>query len=173
MGRDDSTPRLTEQCAHIPHRQEYGQREQEHNCGQSHNQDGLDQGREVFAIPGSIHNPIAKGCHRLIRQGAKLVDSATHILEELGPLAATLISAEPSNSTVRGGISTDFSDDPEYAKLLQALGYDPVPLDALKDSTGLTAEQLSSMLLILELEGVVESSPGGAYSRVIKEAEKQ
>ncbi|CAN5132806.1 DNA-processing protein DprA [soil metagenome] len=122
-----------------------------------------EQGREVFAIPGSIHNPLARGCHRLIRQGARLVESAADIFEELG--AGPAPGAEPGPRAHPASVA-DPGRDPAYVTLLEALGYDPAPLDVLAERTGLTAEVLSSMLLILELEGHVRSVPGGAYSRV-------
>ncbi len=121
-----------------------------------------EQGREVFAIPGSIHNPMAKGCHRLIRQGAKLVENATDILEELTPLAAAAVDPLPEK------IETIVSEpelDEEYQQLLKHLGHEPVSIDLLVEQCGLTPEAVSSMLLILELQGVVVSVPGGLYYR--------
>lgn len=112
-----------------------------------------EQGREVFAIPGSIHSPVSKGCHQLIKQGAKLVDSIHDILEELGS----------TTGTSRDRITeTDSGLDP----LLRQMGYDPVGMDALVDRSGLTSESLSAMLLVLELEGKVASLPGGRYQRI-------
>jgi DNA processing protein len=110
-----------------------------------------EQGRDVFAIPGSIHSPVAKGCHQLIKQGAKLVDSIQDILEELG---APEKPAPPEKS-----IQTS---DP----LLEHMGYDPVTLDVLIERSGETAETLSGKLLMLELEGRVASLPGGRYQRI-------
>jgi DNA processing protein len=123
-----------------------------------------EQGREVFAIPGSIHNPLARGCHALIRQGAKLVESAQDIVEELGALLGSLMPVGDSrlNSTQA---ETNRLSDPDYQSLLDALGYDPVSIDELITRSGLTAEVVSSMLLLLELEGHVSSAPGGRYSR--------
>ena len=121
-----------------------------------------EQGREIFALPGSIHNPLSRGCHELIRQGAKLVESAGDILAELGPLAGhlrELVDAErPPDS---GGARLD--DD--YAGLRKFIGHDPVTIDELERQSGLTIDQLSSMLLILELHGEVESFPGGRYAK--------
>ncbi|MCX7627137.1 MAG: DNA-processing protein DprA [Methylophilaceae bacterium] len=111
-----------------------------------------EQGREVFAIPGSIHSPLSKGCHRLIKQGAKLVDSLQDILEELG--GAPILE---STSDV-----TDEADD----SLLQLMGYDAVAIDTLVQRSGLTSEQVSSMLLSLELQGKVACLPGGRYQRL-------
>ena len=125
-----------------------------------------EQGREVFAIPGSIHNPLAKGCHALIRQGAKLVETATDIVEELGSLAAAgradvpLVTA-PSSATPAAQLL-----DEEYRQVLTAMGDESVGIDLLVERCGLTAEALSSMLLILELEGYVAAIPGGLYSRL-------
>lgn len=120
-----------------------------------------EQGREVFAIPGSIHNPLARGCHQLIRQGAKLVENAEHVLEELGPLAAASLT-----SPVAAEAPTDARElDASYQRLLDAVGHDPVSIDELVEACRLTPEQLSSMLLILELEGHVANHPGGRYSR--------
>ena len=123
----------------------------------------LEQGREVFAIPGSIHNPLVKGCHRLIREGAKLVETASDILEELGALAGV--------ETTTNAISTPVTDnkleiDADYQLLFESLGYDPIGIDVLIERCGLTAETVSSMLLLLELQGQVESLPGGRYVRV-------
>ncbi len=126
-----------------------------------------EQGREVFAIPGSIHNTMAKGCHTLIRQGAKLVDSAEDILTELGPLAATLLDAtqpEIRNYFDSQGFSKSLLDK-EYKILLDALGFEPLGVDQLVARSGLQADAVASMLLILELEGHIESYPGGLYLR--------
>jgi DNA processing protein len=124
-----------------------------------------EQGREVFAIPGSIHNPLARGCHRLIRQGAKLVESAGDILEELGALAGALDDAEAPQAGAPPAAQMPRAADKAYRRLLEALGHEPVAVDRLAERTGLTPGELSSMLLILELEGHVQSVPGGAYCR--------
>jgi DNA processing protein len=125
-----------------------------------------DQGREVFAIPGSIHSPMSKGCHQLIRQGAKLVDSAEDILSELGPLAGSLthMSVTGANSLDSSGIS-QAPLDKDYKILLDALGFEPLGVDQLVVRSGLPAEAVASMLLILELENRIESFPGGLYLR--------
>jgi DNA processing protein len=120
-----------------------------------------EQGREVFAIPGSIHNPLTRGCHQLIRQGAKLVESADDIVTELAPLVGHLLE-ELEAPTPAGETAVD--TDEEYVKLLHALGHDPVSIDELVTRCGLTIEQVSSMLLILELEGKIEKLSGGRYS---------
>ncbi len=123
----------------------------------------VEQGREVFAIPGSIHNPLAKGCHALIRQGAKLVETAADILEELGSLAAA--GAETSTFPMEASPAVSPLDD-DYRQLLAAIGDEPVGVDSLVERCGLTAEVVSSMLLILELEGYVAAVPGGLYCRL-------
>jgi len=122
-------------------------------------------GREVFAIPGSIHNPLAKGCHELIRQGAKLVDDAADILVELAPLLAIeLERTAPVDSAEIAPLS--LTEQPAYKALLEALGFDPIGFSMLVERTGLTAAELSSMLLVLEFEGLVESLPGSRYARL-------
>ena len=124
-----------------------------------------EQGREVFAIPGSIHNPMAKGCHRLLRDGAKLVESAADILEELAPLLG--LAALPA-AALAAPEAQAAPEDPEYKLLLNSLDFAPTSVDALVERTGLTPDVVSSMLLMLELQGHVEASPGGRYSRVNK-----
>jgi len=112
----------------------------------------LEQGREVFAIPGSIHSPQSKGCHALIKQGAKLIESSQDILDEIG-----CISAPPQNS-------------PHFptadSELLTLLGDYPTDLEALSIRSGLTIGELSAMLLTLELSGQVSCLPGGLYQRL-------
>lgn len=130
----------------------------------------MEQGREVFAIPGSIHNPMARGCHQLIRQGAKLVETANDILEELAPQLSHYLNTtnpSPNNETV----STPPNDivettlDPEEHQVLQGLGYEPLPIDQIILNTGLTADIVSSILLMLELKGYVMACGGGHYMR--------
>lgn len=124
-----------------------------------------EQGREVFAIPGSIHNPLAKGCHKLIRDGAKLVETAAHILVELPGLLTTGDGAGcAAQSPVTASLSATHSD-PEYARLLDAMSWDSVDVDTLVTRSGLTAAEVSSMLLILELEGQVRQVAGGRFQR--------
>lgn len=129
-----------------------------------------EQGREVFAIPGSIHNPTARGCHRLIRAGAKLVECAQDVLDELGPLAREagahialrLAHAARDERRTR---AQPRARDPAHAKLFAALGHDPVAIDVLAARTGLTAAALSSMLQLLELDGEVAAHAGARYAR--------
>ena len=121
-----------------------------------------EQGREVFAIPGSIHNPLARGCHELIRQGAKLVESADDILNELAPLIDHLMQNQPDSETAK----PESNHDADYQRLLNVLGFDPASVDQLVETSGLTIDQVSSMLLILELEGEVEALHGGLFSRL-------
>ena len=128
-------------------------------------------GREVFAIPGSIHNPMAKGCHRLIRDGAKLVEEAADVLVELPPLLELAMqpAAPPDGAPTEAPEETEpLERQPGYAELLAALGFDPCGISDLARRTGLTAAELSSMLLLLEMEGLVEALPGGRYCRLSK-----
>jgi DNA processing protein len=126
----------------------------------------LDYGREVFAIPGSIHNPLARGCHYLIRQGAKLVEEAADILGELKPqLEAEGIDLVAAPTSAQSPEPTPVTSDPAYEKLLNALGFSPTPIAEISTRAGLTTAEVSSMLLLLELEGLVEALPGGRYSR--------
>ncbi|MFQ5993498.1 MAG: DNA-processing protein DprA [Acidiferrobacterales bacterium] len=121
----------------------------------------VDQGREVFAIPGSIHSPHSRGCHALIRQGAKLVETAQDVVEELGALVP-VARAQAQESI---GPDTKITD-PRVSELLQYIGYDPVTVDTLVERSGLTADYISSMLLEMELQGIIKSCPGGTYIRV-------
>jgi DNA processing protein len=107
-----------------------------------------EQGRDVFAIPGSIHSPHAKGCHALIKQGAKLVESAQDLLQELG---------------IEGFAAPPAAADPEADGLLAHLGYDPCDINTVCARSGLTAAAVSAMLLQLELDGKVAGLPGGLY----------
>ena len=122
-----------------------------------------EQGREVFAIPGSIHNPMARGCHELIRQGARLVQSADDIISELAPLIGRLIESDAGDGDEE---ARNNPLDPDYVLLLDLLGYDPQTPDELARKSTLTIEQVSSMLLILELNGEIESLPGGRFSKL-------
>ena len=126
----------------------------------------MEQGREVFAIPGSIHNPLAKGCHTLIKQGAKLVESVSDIVEELGSLAAVIIDENVSKKNDVKNNHYEEKLDVDYKVLLDTMAYDPISVDRLIELTGLTTDSVSSMLLILELRGLVVSQAGGVYMRV-------
>jgi DNA processing protein len=114
-------------------------------------------GREVFAIPGSIHSPLSKGCHQLIRQGAKLVETAVDVLEELGWHGLQGGAGLPPNAS---------SPDGAAAALLAAIGHDPCDIDTIAARSGLTPDSLLAMLLELELDGRVASLPGGRYQRL-------
>ena len=129
----------------------------------------LEQGREVFAIPGSIHNPMARGCHALIRQGAKLVETAQDIVEELGPLLGAYMHSPPTEDPNASSEAADaLTLDPDHERLLQAMGHDPIAADTLIARTGFLPEAVSSMLLLLELEGHVSSQAGGLFTRTGK-----
>lgn len=119
-----------------------------------------DQGREVFAIPGSIHSPLSKGCHALIKSGAKLVESAEDVLSEL----AGYRPSGYASTTVHNGSGAIPGD----ASLLAHMGHDPVDVDSLCLRAGLSADQVSSELLRLELDGRVAALPGGLYQRLEK-----
>ncbi|MGB2269302.1 MAG: DNA-processing protein DprA [Cycloclasticus pugetii] len=123
----------------------------------------MEQGREVFAIPGSIHNPLAKGCHHLIRQGAKLVETAEDVLEELGNLSLAALSEDDGQNEELRLNKTSITGD--YAVLLEKIAFDPTSVDELITETNFTAEEISSMLLVLELQGLVSSAPGGLFYR--------
>jgi DNA processing protein len=121
-----------------------------------------EQNKEVFAIPGSIHNTMARGCHKLIRQGAKLVETAEDILEELClPLIRVPGTAEKSEKNIPDNPKDSLQTlDPDYQKLLKCLAYEPASIDELVIRSNFTAAEVASMLLILELEGVVVCQDG-------------
>ena len=137
----------------------------------------LEQGREVFAIPGSIHSPLAKGCHQLIRQGAKLVESAQDILEELqvhalSPVLQHAINppTHPNPDTAvmnrRPGAEALPAADERATQVMQAAGHDPTSVDQLAERTGLAASEIQATLLLLELDGRVERMGDGRYQRL-------
>lgn len=119
-----------------------------------------EQGREIFAIPGSIHSPMSKGCHQLIKQGAKLVDCLQDITEEL-----KLDTPNPRIALTVDGKST--TDDSENHLLLNTMGFEAISLEQLVAVSGLTVSAVSSMLMLLELEGKVANLAGGQYQRII------
>lgn len=121
----------------------------------------LEQGREVFAIPGSIHNPLARGCHYLIKQGAKLVESCTDILEEL-EFFTQQTAIQPCKIE---SVSLSQLDD-DHKLLLKHVPHDPVSIDKLVEMTGLTVAVVSSMLLTMELKGVIAQTTDGCYARI-------
>ena len=114
-----------------------------------------EQGREVFALPGSIHSPLSKGCHALIKQGAKLVESAEDVLAELTAFRRTGYASTRAASAA-----------PELEPMLAQMGFDPVDVDSLCARTGLAAKQVTAELLRLELAGQVAALPGGMYQRL-------
>ena len=135
-----------------------------------------DAGREVFAVPGSIHNPMARGCHRLIRDGAALVESADEVTAALGAwagalrgelqrrLGAATATVDRADPVRTGAVDVVATGDPAHHRLWLALGHDPSTMDQLTERTGLTAAALSSMLLVMELQGRV-AVEHGRYSR--------
>jgi DNA processing protein len=138
-----------------------------------------EQNREVFAIPGSIHSPLSKGCHALIRNGAKLVETAEDIIEELGSLQKQLmtnvINSEltsndsslliPKISEINIAMNVEMNLDENAKLLLNHLGYDPVAQDVLVQRSGLAAHIVSATLIDLEMDGYIISMPGGRYCR--------
>ena len=129
-----------------------------------------EQGREVFALPGSIHSPLARGCHKLIRDGAMLVETADEVLDQLRGIGARLADhlrgrlGDRAAATGRRSAALEPPKrDPEYTRLLAALDRAPVSLDELAERSRLPIAALSSMLLVLELEGVVSAASGGRY----------
>lgn len=124
-------------------------------------------GREVFALPGSIHSPLARGCHKLIRDGAKLVETAEEVIDELrgvGGLLAEGLRRRLDAPTASAQVSDTAQRDPDYQRLLGVLDAEPAALDELVERTGLPAAALSSMLLVLELDGAV-AAENGRYAR--------
>jgi DNA processing protein len=123
-----------------------------------------EQGRDVMAVPGSIHNPLARGCHRLIKDGAALVETVDDVLAALGESGFE----STTNSASEGGLfakNPGGTLDSDAEMLLNALGFEPTGLDRLVERTGLAARSVISKLQLLELEGRVESLAGGQYSR--------
>ena len=135
----------------------------------------MEQGREVFAIPGSIHNPLARGCHALIRQGAKLVETGQDIVEELGPLLhsvlvnihATTEADSADDSPAQTGRKPDLALSEAQQTVLAIIGFEPTTIDRVIQQTRLTADTVSSILVALELQGFI-TSQGGNYSRLAR-----
>jgi DNA processing protein len=123
-----------------------------------------EQGREVFAMPGSIHNAVARGCHRLLRQGARLVETVDDIFEELAGIRGDISLQMPATGTTEPALRPA-SLDKDYEILLDALGFEPAGLDVIVARTRLDTGTVASMLLILELDGRIQQQPGGRYSR--------
>ena len=122
----------------------------------------LEQGREVFSIPGTIHNPLARGCHALIRQGAKLTEEIRDIVEEFGPLSAVV---EATNGIDTARHNGDEGLDAGTKHLFEYIGYHPVDIDDLIESTAMQTREITSRLLELELKELIELLPGGKYIR--------
>jgi DNA processing protein len=124
-----------------------------------------EQGRDVMALPGSIHNALSRGCHRLIKDGAALVESPEEVLATIG--FSDLAAAAASGARAMGGVRNSSGElDSAKEMLLNALGFEPAEIDNLIERTGLPAHAVVSMLQLLELEGLIESLAGGRYSRI-------
>ncbi|MEX0431415.1 DNA-processing protein DprA [Spiribacter insolitus] len=136
----------------------------------------VEQGREVMAIPGSIHNPVAKGCHQLIREGARLVEKADDVIDEIRKLPDGWMMTTPDGPAAGTGeentadTPADSALDADYRALLDAMGHDPIGFETLAERTSLTPDILSSMLLSLELMGHVAPCNGGHYMRISNRA---
>jgi DNA processing protein len=126
----------------------------------------LEQGREVFAIPGSIHNPLARGCHKLIRDGAKLIESAGDVLSEVTNFLQPQ-SLAGAAMPLADRLGAPPALDKAYEILLDALGFEPASVDVLVSRTGFPSESIASMLLILELQGRIAPHAGGRYGRLL------
>ena len=120
----------------------------------------------MFAIPGSIHSPQSRGCHWLIKQGAKLVETAQDVLDELKIPFASTAHPESTMSVDDDGDGEAGDIGPDDRALIQALGFDVVSLDALQARTGLPTPELQAKLLELELDGVVTRLPGGLFQKM-------
>ncbi len=121
-----------------------------------------EQGREIFAVPGSIHSPLSKGCHALIKTGAKLAESAEDVLSELSAFRRSALSNRAAANTAAASATRGDADEP----LLVCMGFDPADVDSLCTRAGLPAERVSAELLRLELAGRVAVLPGGLYQRL-------
>ncbi len=131
----------------------------------------VEQGREVFAVPGSIHHTHAKGCNALIREGAKLVETAQHVLEELQGIGSVMLDNLTHdicgiNESQLDNVDQTQELDEDYVKVLDGVGFEPTDVDMVITRSGLTADAVCSMLLILELRGYIVSAAGGGYFKV-------
>jgi len=124
----------------------------------------VEQGKDVFAIPGSIHSAQSRGCHALLKQGAKLVETAQDVLEELGMPAPPRSATAPASSADTEDSSPE--QPPEEDEVVRALGFDPVSLDALVSRTGIAPARLQARMLELELSGQLARLPGGLFQRI-------
>jgi DNA processing protein len=130
-----------------------------------------EQGREVFALPGSIHSPLARGCHKLIREGATLVETAEEVTDQVRAIGARLadhlrvrLAQDAGAPMALSSAARTSARDPDYVRLLACIDHEPAALDQLAARSGLGVAALSSMLLVLELEGVVVAANGGRYA---------
>lgn len=127
-----------------------------------------EQGREIFAIPGSIHSPMSKGCHQLIKQGAKLVDCLQDIVEELSIKSTTCMTTDTVNAEITADDKRDTaSSDSASHKIYALMGYEPITIEHLVAICGLTVSEVSSNLMLLELEGKIASLTGGKYQKIM------
>jgi len=117
-----------------------------------------DQGRDVFAIPGSIHSPFSKGPHKLIREGAKLVETANDVLAEIGFATADVTASSKT--------ATRVMEAPAHRALFDAIAHDPVDIDTLIERTRLPADEVQAALTALELDGLIAALPGGRWQRI-------
>ncbi|MCU7959776.1 MAG: DNA-processing protein DprA [gamma proteobacterium symbiont of Bathyaustriella thionipta] len=127
-----------------------------------------EEGRSVFALPGSIHNPLSRGCHLLIKQGAQLVETAEDIIQDMAVLLGFQADNFTQEKSSQQADNSNTEMDADYEQLLDAMGYDPVSADQLIQRCQFPAGEVSSMLLLLELDGHVSSVVGGLYQRVKK-----
>lgn len=125
----------------------------------------LEQGREVFAVPGSVHNNSARGCHALIKQGAKLVERADDIIEEIGVFAGLPRSNNNEREWGVTGVKQDSGLSRKHELVYNQIGYEPTPVDSLIERTGIPAGELCALLIEMEVEGKVVTTDGGLYMR--------
>lgn len=125
----------------------------------------MEQGREVYAIPGSIHSPLARGCHALIREGAKLVETAMDIVDELPPMMSVATTDEQVPGNAEDDCDGNNGLNDQEAALMEALGHDPATIDVLVERTGWSVEQVSCVIMDLQLRSCINALPGGVYMR--------